>query len=283
MKIAVSCETTVDLPEELLNKFDIKTVPFSILLGEEMILDDQQAYKKIFDYVAQTKILPKTSAVNEVQYEEHFGKLLESYDAIIHISLSSKISSACENALRVAQKMGNDKVMVVDSLSLSTGIALLAIEAHGCVQKGMSLKETYDYVSSKVSHVQASFVLQTLNYLYKGGRCSSLAYFGANLLKIKPEILMTNGEMKTGKKFFGIMKKVGLAYFDDLMARFPEPELENVFITHAGMSGDDAEFLKEKLRERGFVNIYETRAGGTISSHCGPGCFGILFLTKDKI
>ncbi len=282
MKIAVSCETTVDLPEDLLKKFDVKTVPFSILLGDEMILDDQMAYKKIFDYVAQTKTLPKTSAVNEVQFEEHFEKLLKEYDAVIHISLSSKISSACENAKRVAQKIGNDKVMVVDSLSLSTGIALLAIEAHNCIEKGMDLKQTYDYVSSKVSHVQASFVLLTLNYLYKGGRCSSLAYFGANLLKIKPEILMTNGEMKTGKKFFGIMKKVGLAYFDDLMSRFPNPVLENVFITHAGMPAEDAEFLKGKLREKGFKNIYETRAGGTISSHCGPGCFGILFLTADE-
>ena len=281
MKIAVSCETTVDLPDELLRKFDIKTVPFSILLGEEMILDGQDVSQKIFDYVAKTKVLPKTSAVNEVQYEEHFLKLLKDYDAVVHISLSSKISSACDNAKKVAEKLGHDKVVVIDSLSLSTGIALLAIEARKCIDKGLSLSEVYQYVSSRVKDAQASFVLLTLNYLYKGGRCSSLAYFGANLLKIKPEILMIDGEMKPVKKIIGIMKNVAQTYFNDLMTRYPNPELENVFITHTGLPAEDAEFLKLKLKERGFKNIYETRAGGTISSHCGPGCFGILFLNKD--
>ena len=282
MKIAISCETTVDLPEEILTKFDIKTVPFSILLGEEMILDGQDVSQKIFDYVAKTKVLPKTSAVNEVQYEEHFLNLLKDYDAVVHISLSSKISSACDNAKKVAEKLGLDKVVVVDSLSLSTGIALLAIEARKCIDKGMNLSEVYKYVSSRVKDVQASFVLLTLNYLYKGGRCSSIAYFGANLLKIKPEILMIDGEMKPVKKIIGIMKNVTQTYFNDLMTRFPNPELENVFITHTGLPKEDVESLKVKLKERGFKNIYETRAGGTISSHCGPGCFGILFLNKEK-
>ena len=282
MKIAISCETTVDLPEEILTKFDIKTVPFSILLGEEMILDGQDVSQKIFDYVAKTKVLPKTSAVNEVQYEEHFLKLLKDYDAVVHISLSSKISSACDNAKKVAEKLGLDKVVVVDSLSLSTGIALLAIEARKCIDKGMNLSEVYKYVSSRVKDVQASFVLLTLNYLYKGGRCSSIAYFGANLLKIKPEILMIDGEMKPVKKIIGIMKNVTQTYFNDLMTRFPNPELENVFITHTGLPKEDADFLKGKLKERGFKNIYETHAGGTISSHCGPGCFGILFLNNAQ-
>ncbi len=282
MKIAISCETTVDLPEEILTKFDIKTVPFSILLGEEMIFDGQDVSQKIFDYVAKTKVLPKTSAVNEVQYEEHFLKLLKDYDAVVHISLSSKISSACDNAKKVAEKLGLDKVVVVDSLSLSTGIALLAIEARKCIDKGMNLSEVYKYVSSRVKDVQSSFVLLTLNYLYKGGRCSSIAYFGANLLKIKPEILMIDGEMKPVKKIIGIMKNVTQTYFNDLMTRFPNPELENVFITHTGLPNEDVESLKVKLKERGFKNIYETRAGGTISSHCGPGCFGILFLNKEK-
>ena len=247
-----------------------------------MILDGQDVSQKIFDYVAKTKVLPKTSAVNEVQYEEHFLKLLKDYDAVVHISLSSKISSACDNAKKVAEKLGLDKVVVVDSLSLSTGIALLAIEARKCIDKGMTLSEVYKYVSSRVKDVQASFVLLTLNYLYKGGRCSSIAYFGANLLKIKPEILMIDGEMKPVKKIIGIMKNVTQTYFNDLMTRFPNPQLENVFITHTGLPKEDADFLKGKLKERGFKNIYETRAGGTISSHCGPGCFGILFLNNAQ-
>lgn len=278
MKIGLSAETTIDLPVELLEKYNIKTAPFTILLGEDTVLDEQGISKKIFDYVARTKVLPKTSAVNREQFKEHFSNLLKEYDAVVHISLSSKISSAYENACAVAKELGEDKVRVIDSQSLSTGIALLAIYARKLIDKGESLQAIGDKVEARVPNVQASFFINTLDYLYKGGRCSMLSMLGANLLKIKPEILVKDGKMITGKKFFGLFGNVSNSYFSDVFQKFTNPDKEVVFITYSTAEQKTVDDLYKKLQEKGFKNIYPTQAGGTICSHCGPGTLGILFI-----
>lgn len=278
MKIGLSAETTIDLPQELLEKYDIKTTPFTILLGDEMVLDRDGISQQIFDYVARTKVLPKTSAVNREQFKEHFSKMLEEYDAIVHISLSSKISSACENAIAVAKEIGEDKVVVIDSQSLSTGIALLAIYARKLIDNGEELHEIERKVQQRVPSVQASFFINTLDYLYKGGRCSMLSMLGANLLKIKPEILVKDGKMIPGKKFFGLFGNVTKSYFSDVFQKFNNPDKEVVFITYSTAEQKTVDELHNKLQEIGFKNIYTTQAGGTICSHCGPGTLGILFI-----
>lgn len=278
MKIVISAESTIDLPQEMLDKFDIHTTPFTINFNDKLVEDHFGVSKEIFEFVDKTKKLPKTSAVSPDQFQTHFENLKKDYDAIIHISLSSLISSAYNNACLVAKDMEN--VFVVDSKSLSTGIALLAIRGKELVDQGKQPSKIYQTLTGLASNVQAGFVLEKLNYLYKGGRCSALALLGANILKIKPQIILSNGRMVVGKKYMGGMSKVVGKYLDDLLVENPNPVLENAFITHSSPMPEAEEILTAKLKERGFKNIYNTLAGGTISSHCGPNCIGVLFLNN---
>jgi DegV family protein with EDD domain len=276
MKIAISVESTNDLPKELLEKYDIKTSPFTILLGDDMMEDGDGIAEKIFDYVGKTKVLPKTSAINDEQYKEFFDKVLQEYDAIVHISLGSELSSACQNAKRTAQDYPN--VRVVDSQSLSTGIALLAIYARQLADTGFSIDEIKEKTEARVPYVQASFILKRLDYLYKGGRCSRLQLFGANLLKLRLQIVVDNGKMAPAKKFRGSMDNCIMEYCKETLETYNNPDKDVVFITYS--SADEAVLnkVKELLTEKGFKNIYTTRASGTITSHCGEDCLGILYI-----
>ena len=278
MKIVISAESTIDLPKELLDKYNIKTTPFTINLGDELIEDHFGVSKEIFEFVDKSKKLPKTSAVSPDQCKTHFENLKKDYDAIVHVSLSSLISSAYNNACMVAKEMEN--VYVVDSKSLSTGIALLAIKGKDLIDEGKDAKEIFETLQALTPKVEASFVLERLNYLHKGGRCSALALLGANILKIKPQIILSDGRMIVGKKYTGNMTKVVDKYIDDLLDNNPNPILEHVFMTHSSSMPEAEKILTEKLENRGFKNIHNTLAGGTISSHCGPNCIGVLFLNK---
>ena len=278
MKIVISAESTIDLPKELLDKYNIKTTPFTINLGDELIEDHFGVSKEIFEFVDKSKKLPKTSAVSPDQFKTHFENLKKDYDAIVHVSLSSLISSAYNNACMVAKEMEN--VYVVDSKSLSTGIALLAIKGKDLIDEGKDAKEIFETLQALTPKVEVSFVLERLNYLHKGGRCSALALLGANILKIKPQIILSVGRMIVGKKYMGNMTKVVDKYIDDLLDNNPNPILEHVFITHSSPMPEAEKILTEKLENRGFKNIHNTLAGGTISSHCGPNCIGVLFLNK---
>ena len=194
MKIAITAESTIDMPKELLEKFGIKTLPYTILLGDDVELDGDGIADKIFDYVAKTKVLPKTSAINDMQYKEFFDEVLKECDGIVHLALSSGLSSSCGNARRVSEEY--DNVRVIDSQSLSTGIALLAIYASELASKGYDLDKIVEMVEKRVSSVQASFILKRLDYLFKGGRCSRLQLFGANILKLRLQILVNGGKME---------------------------------------------------------------------------------------
>ncbi len=281
MKIAVSVETTVDLTDELKNKYDVHTVPFTITLGDTVKYDDEVTTDEIIDYVTKSQILPKTSAVNEYQFTEHFSSLLKDYDAVIHISLSSEMSSAYANAVSVASKMNN--VYVIDSRTLSTGIALLAIYVKELADEGRPAEEVYEMVKARIPRLEVSFVLSRLDYLYKGGRCSSLTYFGANLLKIKPQIVVRNGKMVTGKKYRGKFNMTVKKYVYDVLNEFGTPDLSKVFITYTTCDEETLNDVKSILTDYGFENIMITRAHGTITSHCGEGCLGILYINDGDV
>lgn len=276
MKIALSAESTIDLTPELLSKYNIHILPFTITLGDKTAFDGEITSKQIIDFVKKTEILPKTSAINSFQYEEHFKKLLETYDAVIHLCLSSEMSSACNNAKLAAEECEN--VYVVDSKSLSTGIALLAIYASKLVNQGLSAQEVYDKVLKRIPGNQTSFVLSRLDYLYKGGRCSGLSYLAATLLKIRPQIVVKEGAMLPKKKYVGKYDRCITKYVDDVLKEWNTPDLEEVFITYTTADDKDVEKVKATLKARGFKNIYTTTAGGTITSHCGENCLGILYL-----
>ncbi len=283
MKIAISAESTIDLPKEQLQRFDIHTVPFTLVRGEDSVLDGEISPEDLFKFTDRTGKLPKTSAVNEHQYREHFKKLKEEgYDAIIHFALSSGISSAFSNARKVKEEF--DNVYVIDTKSLSTGIALLAIQARKLADKGLSPKEIYDISLGRVKNVQASFSLESVNYLYKGGRCSRLAKLGANLLHLKPEIYVhtDTGKRSAGSKYRGPRRKVVRQYVEDTLNKFNHPDLSLCFITYSTAPDDVVRAVKERLRKRGFKEIIPTHAGGTISCHCGPHCLGILYLNDGE-
>ena len=278
MKIAISAESTLDLPKELLEKYDIKVIPFSVILGDDEYKDGEIHSETIFKFVQEKKILPKTSAINQEQYSEFFLELKKDYDAVIHFCLSSGISSACSHAQEAGAKIEN--VFVVDSKSLSTGIALQAIKARKRAESGKSPKEIYDELSNKTDKVQASFVIERLDYLYKGGRCSALALFGANLLRLRPQIVLNNGKMKPAKKYRGNMAKVVEAYCKDTLIDHKNPDLSVGFITYTSATEEMLDSARKAMKERGFENVYETKAGATITSHCGEHTLGILFIDK---
>ena len=277
MKIAISTESTLDLPKELQEKYDISVIPFTVILGDKSGFDGDITPEEIFAYVDETGVLPKTAAVNEFQFDKHFKKLLKSYDAIIHISLSSGISSACQNAVIVANELKN--VYVIDSQSLSTGIALLAIYARQLADKGLQPEEIVEKVTARVPFVQASFVINSLNYLYKGGRCSGLVRFSAALFRIKPQILVKDGKMAPYKKYTGRNEKAVASYCSDTLDEFNNPDLSIAFVTHSHATPEMVEIAKEALKKRGFKLIYETVAQATITSHCGQKTLGILYIT----
>lgn len=278
MKICISAESTIDLPQEILDKYDIHTTPFGINFADKFVQDRFGISSEIFEFVDKTKKLPKTSAVPPEQFKEHFDKLLETYDAVIHFSISATMSGAYNNAVSVSENM--DNVYIVDSKSLSTGIALLAIRARELADKGLDASDIYNEILNTVPKVQAGFVVEKLNYLYKGGRCSALALLGSNVLNIKPQIKVANGRMGVEKKYVGNINKVVAKYVEDVLADHPNPNLDYVFITHSSPMPQAQEMLKIRLQERGFKTIYDTLAGGTVSSHCGPNTIGVLFIDE---
>ena len=277
MKIAISAESTLDLSKELIKQYDVHVIPFTVLLGETPYQDGDINSQDIFDYVDKTKILPRTCSINEFQYHEYFQGLLDKgNDAIIHFSLSSEISAACSQAMNAAKKM--DNVYIIDSRSLSTGIGLEVIYASKLAKKGLKPQEIVEKVNARIPYVQTSFVIQTLEYLHKGGRCSGLLRFGAALLRIKPQIIVADGKMAPAKKYIGRKTQVVASYCRDTLEQFTNPDLSVAFVTHTLATPEMVSVAIDALRKRGFKTIYETTAGATITSHCGPMTLGILFI-----
>ena len=281
MKICISAETTIDLTKSLLDEFDIHTIPFNVLLGEKEALDGEITGPEIFDYVDETGVLPKTSAINSLTYQEYFEGLLKEYDEVIHFSLSSGSSSSCQNAMNAASEMKH--VIVIDTLSLSTGIALQAINAVKLAREGKSVEEIVKNTEERKAADQTSFVLATVDYLFKGGRCSAMAKLGAQLFRIRPQIIMGHdGKMTPGKKYMGKQINCVESYVKDTLEDFNTPDKSLVFVTHSHATPDMVEVAKKALREAGFERIEETWAGATISSHCGPKCLGILYFNDGN-
>lgn len=278
--IAISAESTIDLTPEILKKYSISTVPFSIVMGERVSLDGQTDSEAVFAYTKKTGLLAKTSAVNEAQFSEHFGKLLKTHDSVIHFSLSSGISSAFNNAI-LAAKSHEGKVIVIDTGSLSTGIALLAIYGAELAEKGVPAAEIAENCRKRIPSVQASFALESVDYLYKGGRCSALSSLGANLFHIRPQIIVKEGKMISGKKFRGPMDKWVPEYIKTTLKEFPSPDKTRAFVTYSSAPYEVVEEAVSLMKKAGFKEVLVTKAGGTIACYCGPRCLGVLFI-NDK-
>lgn len=275
--IRITCDSTADLGD-MFKSLDIPFLPLVVTLGKDSYYDSVTIDPlKIFDYVAENKILPKTAARSIEDFTQFFKQFTDIGDQVIHINISSFMSSSYEYASVAAQNLPG--VYTIDSLTLSSGTGLLVLYALDLVKLGLSAEEILLKVRQKVKNVQASFVVDTMNYLNKGGRCTSVQYIASTLLKIKPTILVKAGFMIVGKKYVGNFDKIILKYVEDTFKNYPTPDYSRIFITHTYSSSETVEAVKNKILSIApFKEILITKAGSTITSHCGKNTLGILFM-----
>jgi len=278
--VIITSDSTCDLSPALLERYDVKTIPLYVTMDDQSFKDGIELLPDdLYAYVAKTGKLPKTAAVSESDFLDFFAAHKQDGCELLHIGIGSGFSVSYQNALLAAQQC--DGVFVADSENLSTGTGLLVIKAVQLAQEGKSGREITAAIQSLVSKVRASFVIDTLQYLYKGGRCSALAALGANLLKLKPQIQVKDNKMDVAKKFRGQLPPVLEQYTEELLTGGQALDLSCVFITHSGTSEENIERVKAKIQSIAkFEEIHVTRAGCVISNHCGYNTLGVLFIVK---
>ncbi|MBQ3494996.1 MAG: DegV family protein [Clostridia bacterium] len=277
MRIGISADSTCDLSKEYVAQHNIHITPISVVLGEEIKRDGVDVtVDQLYDYVATTGQLPKTSALNPEEYGQHFSKVLEENDFCIHFALSFEISSTGTNARLMASQM--DNVYVIDTKSLSSGSALLIMSCVDKIAEGKDVETIIKELESEVEKIQASFLVNTLKYLHKGGRCSGIALLGANLLKIKPRISLVSGKMEMTKKYRGNIESALIKYVEDILEEV-KPNKKRVFVTSSS-DMDCIPQIKQMLTDYGFEEVIEARAGCTISTHCGKNTLGVLYIAE---
>lgn len=280
MNIKVTADSTCDLSPDLIRELDVEIIPLYVM-EDGLSHRDGVGYspEDIFRHFDQTGRLCKTAAVNTVDYAEIFSRLSAEYDAVIHLNISLEFSSCYQNACLAAEEFQN--VYVVDSRNLSTGIGLLVIKAVHMARSGVSADQIAAYLRQLSAKVESSFVIDTLTYLHKGGRCSSLAALGANLLHLRPCIEVKDGRMLVGKKYRGSLEKAISCYVRERLEGRQDLDLERIFITHTCSDPSLIEMVRQEiLQYASFQEILVTSAGCTIASHCGPGTLGILFIRQ---
>jgi len=280
MKIKIISDSTCDLSAELLKKHDITLVPLTIIKNGEAYSDGITITPaEIFEHVANGGDLCSTTAMNVGEYIEWFEKFASDYDGILHINIGSGFSSSYQNACLAAEEFEN--VRVVDSKNLSTGQGLVVLKACELAQTCQNLDELYEQVQEFTSQVEASFLLDQLKYMVKGGRCSSVVALGANLLNLKPCIEVKDGKMSVVKKYRGNYAKCLSAYVKDRLSAREDLDRGTLFVTNTPVDENCMDAVKEAVKEYAdFENIYWTQAGCTVSCHCGPGTLGVLFVRK---
>lgn len=279
-EIKVTCDSTCDLTKELYESYGIEAVPLGVYLGDDLRRDGVDVTpQEIYDYADRTGELPKTSAITVGEYQAVFSRLVNQGYQVIHVNLSSDLSASYQNACLAAEDVGN--VFAIDSKNLSTGSGSLALLAVELARSGMAAEEIRQVLEESKKKLDVSFVIQTLEYLHKGGRCSSVAMLGANLLKLRPEIIVEDGQMHVGRKYRGNMEKTILAYVRGRLEGRTDLNYDRIFITHSGVPAEIVEKVKALILElHPFREVIETTAGCTISSHCGPATLGVLFFKK---
>lgn len=282
--IKIISDSTCDLSKDLIEKYDIAILPLHIHLGEEEYQDGVTITPdEIYTWADANNTTPKTSAASMIEVIDMYEPYIKNGDEIISFSISSSMS-ANNNVMRLAAEdlEAEDKIHVIDSANLSTGIGLLVIEAAIMVKEGKTAAEIVARIEELKPLVSASFVVDTLTYLHRGGRCSSVAVLAGGALKLHPKIVVENGKMGANKKYRGKINSVIMSYAKDLEADLKNAKKDCVFITHSGCDENvinDVRAYLESLEK--FDEILVTRAGGVISSHCGPGTLGVLFI-KDE-
>ena len=280
MRIKVLSDSTCDLSAQLLEAYDITLVPLTVVKGDEQFKDGVTITPAdIFAHVAAGGNLCSTAAVSIGEYEDLFAHYSADYDGIVLINIGSGFSACHQNALLAAEDFPN--VRVIDSQNLTTGQGLVALKACQLAKTATDLDALADELRSYTEKIEASFLVEKLDYLVKGGRCSSAAALGANLLNLKPCIEVKNGKMAVSKKYRGNYAKCLANYIKERLDGREDIDFDTLFVAHTVIADDCHQAVAEAVKAHGhFENIYDTVAGCTVSCHCGPGTIGIIFVRK---
>ena len=283
-KVIITADSTSDLSNELVLKNNVNIVPLFVNLGDKSLRDDgvEVVPDDIYKYVSETGKLPFTSANPTGLYMDVFTKYVNDGFEVVHLNIGSDLSSSYQNACIAAEEVGN--VYVVDTKNLSTGSGHLVLKAAEMAAQGLGGKEIFDKLNELAPKVDASFVIDNLDYLHKGGRCSSVAKLGANLLKLKPCIQVLNGKMGVGKKYRGDYNKCVVEYIKDKLSDVDSIDTSRIFVTHTKCDDATVKAAIDTVNSLiKFDEVIETTAGCTITTHCGPNTLGILFFRKENL
>ena len=280
MRVKIISDSTCDLSADLIQRYDIGIVPLIVMKDNQEYLDGITITPAdIFAHVAAGGSLCSTAARGVAVYQEMFAKYAKDYDGVLHVNIGSDFSSSYQNACIAAEDF--DNVRVIDSKNLSTGQGLVVLKACDLAGTAADMDELKAQLDAFTSRVEASFVLDRLEYMVKGGRCSGAAAEGANLLSLKPCIEVKNGKMAVVKKYRGHIEKCMASYVKDRLAGRDDLDHDRIFITRTDVAKESLEAVRSGVAQYGnFGNVYETVAGCTVSCHCGPGTMGILFVRK---
>lgn len=282
--IILCADSTCDLSEELLERYNIHIFPLHIVLGDRTYQDGVDLVPdQIYQIYREKKILPKTAAINVEEYTEFARPFIKAGNDVIYVTLGSGISATYNNCRLAAEELPG--MYVIDSGNLSTGMGHVVLAAAKGIEAGLPVEQIVEETRALAHRVEASFVIDTLEFLYKGGRCSALAMLGANMLKLKPCIEVDNADsrMSVGKKYRGSLDKALEQYVKDRLEGRDDIITDRIFITHSGIAPERVELVRREIAKyQQFDEVIETRAGCTISSHCGPNTLGILFVRKEK-
>ena len=282
-KTLILSDSTCDLSTEIVAARNIKISPLTVVFGDERHLDGVDVTPNdVYAYYKSSGSLAKTTATNMAEHEDFINKYVSADDDAVYFNISSEMSTTFNNARLATEDM--DNVYCIDSRNLSTGIGLLVLHACDLADQGKSAKEIYDEINTLIPKVDASFIVDTLEYLHKGGRCSSIAALGANLLKLRPMIQVKNGKMSVTKKYRGKMAEVLKQYVSEKLSDENKFIGKRIFITHSGNCDEIALELKA-IVEATYPDkeVLITQAGCTVSCHCGPGTLGILGIRENNI
>ena len=283
--VKIISDSTCDLSPELLARYEIDILPLHILQGDQEFEDGKNITPdQIYAWSDANKTTPKTSAPAMADAIELFRPYVTAGREIVCFSISSSMSTSGNVMRLAAEELGaSGQITVIDSANLSTGIGLLVVEAAIMAKKNRTASEIVSEIEKLKPNVRASFVVDTLTYLYRGGRCNAVAAMAGGVLKLHPKIVVEDGAMNASKKYRGKIASVILSYVKDMEKDLKNARQERVFITHSGCDREIVETVRTYLKNLGiFEEILETRAGGVVSSHCGPGTLGVLYISKQN-
>lgn len=281
-KIILSADRTCDIGAALAEKYSVNQISYQITLEDQTYLDSVNITPDVlYEAYHERKVLPQTSAINTAEYIDYFKQWTDEGYEVIHFTLSSAITRSYQSAVLAAEELPG--VYVIDSRNVSSAIALLVMEAGDRIAKGLPAAQIVEEVSELREKSHCSFVLETLEFMKAGGRCSGVAALAAGVLGLKVSIEVDNqtGELHAGKKYRGNMDRVLAQYVEEQFAKYPNIDPKRMYITHSGVSEERLAAVKAQVEATGiFEEIYTSRASCTISTHCGPGTLGVLFLEK---